>query len=247
MTPRKLKKFHEVKAAAELIKQMSAPVGLTAEEKKAYEELQEVIFKAMDPSDAIEILLVDDAVRHTWDLFSSRRGKDQLFLTSSHRGAYAVIEPLLGAEAARNLAEAWRKRLPEAVETMDTILTAVDLTGEAIRVETLAKRLHDFERIDRLTAASEARRNSAFRELHRHRAASTAQRRAVAEIEGEFIEPPDAAEPWPTAPLGDDDELRFRSGQSARGTVREDERLGRAPHDERLGNRRAKDHPRSRQ
>jgi len=50
--------------------------------------------------------------------------------------------------------------------------------------ETLAIKIDYFERIDRMLASSEARRNSALREIDRHREAlGAAMRRAVDKVE----------------------------------------------------------------
>jgi hypothetical protein len=187
--------------------------------------LSDMIFEATRPSDAIEILLATDAIRHTWDLHSDRRGTDQLFLISSHHGAYAVLRPILGAEKAREVADLWRLRIPCEVEGVETALKMQELTHDAIRAETLANRLDLFERVDRLTAAKEARRNSALRELDRHRVALASQRPAVVdEIEAEFTELPVPGEPW--VPGEDERPKRLPSSQAGSAMVPPDERPG---------------------
>jgi len=58
------------------------------------------------------------------------------------------------------------------------------LTMQDVIGETLAIKIDYFERIDRMLASSEARRNSALREIDRHREAlGAAMRRAVDKVE----------------------------------------------------------------
>jgi hypothetical protein len=58
------------------------------------------------------------------------------------------------------------------------------LSIDDVIAETLECKIDTFERIDRMLASSEARRNNALREIDRHREAlGAAMRRAVDEVE----------------------------------------------------------------
>ena len=74
----------------------------------------------------------------------------------------------------------------------DVVLAAIDLTRDELMAETLAWKLDEVERIDRMVAGAEARRNVALREIDRHRATLAATlRQAVDEaLDAEFKEIP---------------------------------------------------------
>ena len=63
-------------------------------------------------------------------------------------------------------------------------LEKAQLTIEDVMAETLESKIDTFERIDRLLASAEARRNNALREIDRHREAlGAAMRQAVDEAQ----------------------------------------------------------------
>jgi hypothetical protein len=88
-------------------------------------------------------------------------------------------------EEAHELSEAWSARDPEAIKSVDALLAERGLTMEQATAWGLAGRIDVFERIDRMVMAAQARRNSALRELERHRA-SLAQ--ALRQASNEVIE-----------------------------------------------------------
>jgi IS30 family transposase len=55
---------------------------------------------------------------------------------------------------------------------------------DAVMARTLGLKIHEIERIDRMTMAAEARRNAILREIERHRATfARTLRRAVEDVE----------------------------------------------------------------
>lgn len=69
-----------------------------------------------------------------------------------------------------DLAEAWAARENDAIKEVDELLASAGLTMDAVRAQTLSNNLEVIERIDRMIASAEARRNASLRELDRHRA-----------------------------------------------------------------------------
>jgi hypothetical protein len=188
---------------------LEPPATLTGKQRLEYAGLADALLESAKPVDVIETILVLDVVRHTWDLLTYRRQRDQLYLTSSHLGARAVLEGPEDPELARKFAGEYRKRTPEVMKYVDVVLAQAGLTYDAILVETLARRFSDFERLDRLIADSERRRNSALREVERHREALAAHLRvSAAEIEAEFTVLPAPPEPRRAVPLGEDERLK---------------------------------------
>ena len=60
-------------------------------------------------------------------------------------------------------------REPKAVEEVNEILASAGLTMDAVMAQSLSIKLDDIERIDRMTALAEARRNAILREIDGHR------------------------------------------------------------------------------
>jgi esterase/lipase len=80
-----------------------------------------------------------------------------------------VLRPFVDSLEADELAEKWLRRHRKLKE-VDERLAAAGLSMDAVMAETLASRLDDVERIERLIATVEARLAAALREIDRHRA-----------------------------------------------------------------------------
>ena len=66
----------------------------------------------------------------------------------------------------------------------EAVLASAGLSSEAVTAQTLALKIDIVERIDRMMATAEARRNSVLREIERHRASfARTLRRAVQDVE----------------------------------------------------------------
>ena len=69
-------------------------------------------------------------------------------------------------------------------DKFDEMLKEAGFTMDEVMAEAFAAVIDPFERIDRLLASAEARRNNALREIDRHREAlGAAMRRGVEEVE----------------------------------------------------------------
>jgi hypothetical protein len=87
----------------------------------------------------------------------------------AHKGLREILEPLIGWTDARNLAEAWAARERSAIKQADELLASAGLTMDAVMAQSLSLKLNDIERIDRMIATAEVRRNAILREVDRHR------------------------------------------------------------------------------
>jgi len=176
-----------------------APAPLLPGEKQGdYAEVALRIVKAAKPTDAIEEFLVRDVVDLTWEILRLRRIKVGLLRASLDAGVGEVLGavgyPFLQKGA---LTEEWAAGDKRARREVDSILTKAGLTIDEVTAKTLENRLDSFERLDRMLASAEARRNNALREIDRHRdALGGGVRRSIEEIEdAEFrdVETGDAA------------------------------------------------------
>jgi hypothetical protein len=85
---------------------------------------------------------------------------------------------------AEHLARLHARHEPEAIEQVNSILAYYGLTLHDIMATGLTAKIDEIERIDRLIAIAESRRNASLREIDRHRAVlGEAVRRKVQEVE----------------------------------------------------------------
>jgi hypothetical protein len=160
------------------------PPLFEGEDTAAYDELLARISGAVKPADILEDIWVRDIVDLVWEAFRLRRLKVNLMTATAHQGLEAVLAPLVSWSQRDSLAKAWAARKPSAIERVDKVLASAGLTMDAVMAQTLSLKLDDIERIDRMIAIAEARRNTILREVDRHRETlSQNLRRAVQQVE----------------------------------------------------------------
>jgi hypothetical protein len=98
------------------------------------------------------------------------------------------------AEKAKEVAQGYVQDESDAVTLVDELLARAGTSMHTLVAEALANKLDDIERIDRLTAVAEGRRNASLREIDRHRVVlAETLRRTVQEVEEKerkLLEPP---------------------------------------------------------
>jgi hypothetical protein len=88
------------------------------------------------------------------------------------------------ARKAHELVQGYRRREPDAVTLVHELSTSAGVSMDTFMTKALGDRIDDIERIDRLTAIAETRRNAALREIDRRRAVlGETLRRSVQAIE----------------------------------------------------------------
>ncbi|MBM0206964.1 hypothetical protein JNW90_31130 [Micromonospora sp. STR1s_5] len=163
---------------------MPEPIFLDGENPDEYASMWDQVRAAVHPSDFIEEVWVRDVVDLTWEAIRYRRMKAAFLNAHLHDGLEELLRPLLGLSEAREAAEGWARRDPEAIESVKEVLEDAGRSLEEVRALTLRGWLRDVERFDRLIAGAEARRNSVLREVDRRRAAfALALRSAATPIE----------------------------------------------------------------
>src|SRR5262249_49790184 len=107
----------------------------------------------------------------------------------AHEGLTKILETLIGCWSdTRDLAQAWARRERDAIRQVDELLASAGFAIDAVMAQTLSLNLDDIERIDRLIATAEGRRNAILREVDRHRTTwGQNVRRAVQQIEASEI------------------------------------------------------------
>jgi hypothetical protein len=165
----------------------AGPPPLIAGERSAgYDELLARVCETLQPSDVLEQIWTRDIVDLAWEVFRLRRLKADLMSAAAWEGMAQLLEPLVDLPALA--AKGWARREETNVRKVEAALANAGLTMDAVAARTFSARIGDFERIDRMTMAAEARRNAALHELDRHRAsfALRLRRSLQAAEEGEF-------------------------------------------------------------
>jgi hypothetical protein len=163
------------------------PPLIEGEDAAAYDELSTEISAAVNPADIFEDIWVRDITVLYWEVLRLRRLKVNLMTATAYNGLGTVLQPLLD-EGLSELVANWARRIPRAVKRVDGLLASVGLTKDAIMAHTLTENLDHLERIDRMIAMAEGRRDAMLREIERHRATlANTLRRTVEQIEeGEY-------------------------------------------------------------
>jgi hypothetical protein len=89
--------------------------------------------------------------------------------------------------------KSWIKNERKGIKNIKSMLSDWGLSEADIHAQTLAKKIDEFERIERLIANAEARRNTALRELERHReAVGRRLRNALDTEDAQFVDADEA-------------------------------------------------------
>ncbi len=165
---------------------------LPNEGKEEFSALATHLVAAAQPRDAIEEILVRDVIDLTWEIRRLRRAKAGVLTVAMGDGVTEVLQAIgYPDRLAQNLLGVrWVACEEDARRTVHKALSDANLSIDDVTAKTMEVRLDSIERLDRLLASSEARRNNALREIDRHREALGAEaRRAVEEAEDvEFAE-----------------------------------------------------------
>jgi hypothetical protein len=151
--------------------------------------MRDQISAAVGPRDFLEEILVNDVVNLFWETLRLRRLRAALLQAAAPEGVDHILNQTIAID--------WASRQPRVVAKGDAALDAAGLTMDVVMAQTLALKIDEFERIDRMGAGAEARRNSALREIDRHRATLGAALRQAADevLDAEFKEiPPSLSE-----------------------------------------------------
>ncbi len=156
---------------------------IPGESASGYDTLLARVSATVKPADIFEELWTREVVDHVWEALRFRRLKTSVMTACAGEGMWEVLRSL-DAHDGYGLAKRWFARDLQAVATVDALLGSAGLGIDHVMAQTLRLRIVEIERIDRLVAAAEARRNAALREIERHRAGfAAALQRAARDAE----------------------------------------------------------------
>jgi hypothetical protein len=162
---------------------------LPGEKDADYASLANLIVDAAKPEDTIEELLTRDVVDLSWDILRLRRVKTGILKASMNIGVDQVLKAQThGPESSllyrKELGKKWLAGDKNARKEVEAVLDKAGLTVGEVTAKTVESKLDSFERLDRMSASAEARRNKALGVISRHRdALGSAVHRAIEEIE----------------------------------------------------------------
>lgn len=159
------------------------PPLLEGEDPAAYGELLARVSGAVGPSDILEEIWVRDVVDLVWEALRLRRLKSGLIDSSIHEGLTEILRNFVGWIPAEELAKRWVRNDVKARKEISKMLTSAGLTMESAAAQTLALKIDEIERINRMIMNAEARRNAVLREVDRHRASVAQTLRRATDIE----------------------------------------------------------------
>ncbi|GEP07718.1 HNH endonuclease [Methylobacterium oxalidis] len=180
----------------EIASLLTPPSPLPDEEPDAYGRLLTAVGVSVEPRDTIEWLWVKDVVDLLWEAQRLRRLRTAMLRTARRRGLSDLLdayrEPAgdtFGYDRSE-LVHGWSSGEPEAVREVAALLAKHGLTDEAISAQALSSKLDDLDRIERMIANADGRRNGVLREIERRRSALGSRLRAASDqiIDGEAVE-----------------------------------------------------------
>ena len=144
------------------------PPLLEGEDPAAYEALLKGVRESVAPEGLIEDLWVRDVVDITWDILRVRRIKAMLVNAARVTALNSMIDPE-DLFTTNKLVESWERGDPTALKEVPRQLAKIGLSMDDVNARAFALKLEQMERLDRIMAQAEARRNQTLREIERRR------------------------------------------------------------------------------
>jgi len=161
-----------------LVPALEPATMIAGESGAAYDDLHARVRATVKPSDVFEEMWVREIADLAWEAARLRRLKANLMRACAHEGLVEALSHLHISNYGA-LADRWFAGDAAAAQAVNKMLAAAGLTIDSVMALTLSKRIDEVERIDRLTAMAEARRDTMLRDLERRRALLAANVRAA--------------------------------------------------------------------
>jgi len=159
---------------------------IRGEDGCAYNELCARIAAAVKPKDFIEEIWVRDVADLSWEVFRLRRIKAKVWTSNVAAAIRSTLRGVCGEAQAKKLSLQWETG---AIGRIDQ-LAVTGRTVESMTADVFLANSESFDRIDRMIAKAEARRNAALRELERRRSSMAQALRRVSDdvVDAEFVD-----------------------------------------------------------
>jgi hypothetical protein len=155
---------------------------ILGENPVTYEEMRERLVATLKPSDFLEEIWAGEMADLVWEILRLRRIKANLLSGCAQEGMERVLHSV-GVDTPFSTSTGWAARESQAMRRAEGALSASGFTIDTVMARTLSERITDIERIDRMTARAEHRRNVSLQQIRRHRAAFGEKLRHASETE----------------------------------------------------------------
>jgi len=150
-----------------------------------YENFQIACYSDLKPKGMIENIWVDDFIQYEWEIIRLRRMRVSILQSSRQDALSRLLQSIfpyneMNRDERKSLAFDWSTGQTDAVERIDTILKAHDLSSDAIISEAFKTHIDTFDKIDRLIENCTRRRDAAIRDLDKRRDDLAARMRKLA-------------------------------------------------------------------
>jgi hypothetical protein len=151
---------------------------IRGEDPSVFEALRDRIAEAVGPQDAMDWLWVSDLATAAWDAQRARRLSAQLYEAARKEAIQTILSDLLqheipGAAGRRQHCHAtaaeWLQAGRDGEAAMAEFLATYGLEPEVVTAEIFRLRADALERLDRMAAAADRRRDLVIREIERRR------------------------------------------------------------------------------
>jgi len=163
------------------------PPLLEGEDPAAYDALLKGVRESVEPEGFIEDMWVRDVVVITWDILRARHIKASIINLARPIALSEMLEPQLRYDT-KKLVNRWGADDASARKEVLQLLASTGRNLDDVNARAFALRLDVMERLDRIIAQAEARRNQTLREIERRRdtLARRLRERVSAIQDGEF-------------------------------------------------------------
>ena len=148
------------------------PALLKTESKEDFAKLLEDLNRDIQPVNVIERIYVNDVANLTWDILRYRRFKAAILNSACRAALENFLRPILSGSERIEMAAVRAKQLAydclydqEAKDRVSALLKEAGFDEWAVEAEAFRSRLDDVEKIDRLLASAEARREKGLRNI----------------------------------------------------------------------------------
>ena len=168
---------------------MAPPLLLQGENAADYADLTAKILAGTQPKDFIEELFARDVIDLTWEIFRLRRLKAGVLRATADEGVKHVLLSLESGKPTEtvNFSGPWRNGQFEVRKERTRVLAETGLTMDDAIARGLPIAIDTLERVDRMLASAETRRNNTLREIEGHREELGRAVRAAIEAEREEL------------------------------------------------------------
>jgi len=172
---------------ADLDELLGPPPLLPNESAADYEGLKARLRAKIVPRDVIEEIWLRDILDLQWEVLRMRRLKSRLLSNSSPAGLESLLRRRVNYRIVDPIVEGWGQGNKESIKQVNQLLKQLGLSNDDIDAHSLLKTLDSMERIDRMIAQAETRRNNALREIERSRETAARRMRAALSEEDDSL------------------------------------------------------------